>query len=94
MSAGTGVTACTVRVHGRVQGVFFRDSCWQEAERLGVTGWVSNEPDGSVAAHFEGPAEAVRAMVEWCHEGPRRAHVQRVDEEPAAVTGARGFSVR
>lgn len=94
MSAGTGAVACTVRVHGTVQGVFFRDSCCQRADLLGVAGWVSNEPDGTVAAHFEGPADAVRAMVGWCHEGPPRARVDRVDEQPATVTGVRGFTVR
>lgn len=55
-----------MRVSGLVQGVFFRASCAEEARRLGVSGWVSNEPDGTVAGHFEGPATAV----DEDHDGP------------------------
>lgn len=78
-----------VSVHGRVQGVFFRDSCRREAEHHGITGWVQNAPDGSVEAWFEGPADAVDAMVKWAHEGPSRAVVDRVavtDEQPAGMS--------
>jgi acylphosphatase len=83
-----------VTVQGRVQGVFFRDSCSREAQRAGVTGWVRNEPDGSVAAHFEGPAAAVAHMVAWCHEGPPHARVEEVLATQASATGASGFDVR
>lgn len=82
-----------VVVHGLVQGVFFRDSCRQEAEHQQVRGWVRNEPDGTVAAHFEGPADAVESMVAWCHDGPRRARVERVDVSGADPTGAGRFDV-
>jgi acylphosphatase len=87
-------TARRVRVHGRVQGVFFRDSCRAEAEAHGVTGWVTNEPDGSVSVHLEGDPESVAAVVDWCHEGPRHAQVERVDESEAAPEGLAGFEVR
>src|SRR6478735_10827426 len=56
------LTRQRVRVYGMVQGVFFRDSCRQEALRQGVAGWVRNAGDGSVEAVFEGDAEAVEAM--------------------------------
>lgn len=72
-------------VRGRVQGVFFRDTCREQARALGVTGWVRNRGDGaSVEAVFEGSEEAVRRMVAWCHHGPPRAVVESVDvsEEP------------
>ena len=85
--------AVDVRVTGLVQGVFFRAEAQQEAYRLGVFGWVRNEPDGSVAAHVEGDPGAVDAMVAWCGEGPRRARVEGVDVRDAEVTGARGFDV-
>ena len=49
-------------VHGRVQGVFFRDSTRECAERHGVAGWVRNRDDGTVEALLEGPAEAVQAV--------------------------------
>ena len=83
-----------IRVRGRVQGVFFRDSCRSQAEALGVRGWVANEPDGTVAGHFEGPADAVDALVDWCRTGPPQASVDGVDVEEAEPSGARGFQPR
>ncbi len=83
-----------VRVHGRVQGVFFRDSCRRAAEERGVAGWVSNEPDGSVAGWFEGDETAVEAMLRWCHEGPSHAKVQRVDVSEVEPEGLDRFSIR
>ena len=56
-------------VTGHVQGVFFRASMREQADRLGVTGWVRNEPDGTVHAHLEGAPEAVDELVSWCAEG-------------------------
>ncbi len=82
-----------VVVHGRVQGVFFRDSCRRAARSAGVSGWVRNEPDGSVAAVFEGPATAVDQMVRWCHEGPPRAQVERVHVTEADPSGSASFDV-
>jgi acylphosphatase len=83
-----------VVVRGEVQGVFFRDRCRTEAGRHGVTGWVRNCSDGTVEAAFEGPAEAVEAVVAWCRRGPSRATVERVEvcEEP--VEELSGFEVR
>jgi acylphosphatase len=81
-----------VIVHGRVQGVFFRDTTRRMAESRGVSGWVRNNPDGSVEAAFEGPGDAVDAMVRFAREGPRGAAVERVDvadEEPEWLTGFR-----
>ena len=83
-----------VTVHGNVQGVFFRDSTQEEAERRGVSGWVTNRSDGSVEAVFEGDADAVAAMVAFCREGPSRADVTSVDEEREEPEGLDGFSVR
>ena len=87
------VVARRVVVHGRVQGVFFRDTCRQEATRNGVTGWVRNEPDGTVGALFEGPRDAVEAMLAWCHVGPPRAHVDRMEVTEASPAGMRAFDV-
>src|SRR4051812_25064600 len=67
--------AVDVTVTGRVQGVSFRAYAEQQAARLGVAGWVRNEPDGSVAVHVEGDADAVDAFVRWAHEGPGLARV-------------------
>lgn len=85
--------AVDVTVTGRVQGVFFRAEARREASRLGVAGWVRNDPDGSVAAHFEGDQDAVEAMVAWCREGPPHARVERVDVRDTQPTGAQGFDV-
>jgi acylphosphatase len=83
-----------VRAHGRVQGVFFRDSVRREAARHGVAGWARNCADGTAEAVFEGPSDAVAAMVEFVRRGPGHAEVSRVDEIPEAVEGLRGFDVR
>jgi acylphosphatase len=87
-------TARRVRIEGRVQGVFFRDSCRAEAQTRGVAGWVTNEPDGSVSAHLEGEPAAVAEVVAWCHEGPRHAQVERVEKSEASPEGLTGFEVR
>ena len=81
-------------VHGRVQGVFFRDSCRQQAATAGVTGWVSNEPDGTVHALFEGDPDAVTSLVAWVHDGPPYARVERVDVREVAPLGLPSFEVR
>jgi acylphosphatase len=83
-----------VVVHGNVQGVFFRDSCRREAETRGVAGWVTNRSDGAVEAVFEGDADAVEALVNWCKQGSRGADVSSVDVEPEDPEGLSGFSVR
>jgi acylphosphatase len=86
--------AVNVRVTGRVQGVSFRYYAQAEADRLGVSGWVRNEPDGTVAMYAEGPDEAVDALVQWCRRGPTTARVADVATRAAEPTGARGFEVR
>lgn len=83
-----------VVVTGRVQGVFFRDSCRQEAQSAGVEGWVRNTPDGTVEAWFEGPPAAVERLVGWCRSGPRRADVDDVDVYEEDPTGQQGFGIR
>ena len=82
-----------VRVHGRVQGVFFRDECTREAGSRGVTGWVRNDDDGTVTAHLEGAADAVDSMVEWCRSGPPRAQVEDVEIEDVDPEGHDKFTV-
>lgn len=86
--------AVDVRVTGLVQGVFFRAQCADRAAQLGVTGWVSNEYDGSVRGHFEGPPDAVDALVAWCHHGSPRASVDRVDVVDALPAGHQRFESR
>jgi acylphosphatase len=83
-----------VVVHGQVQGVFFRDTTRREAARRGVSGWVSNRPDGAVEAVFEGEPDAVAAMVDFCERGPRGADVDRVETSDEPAEGLAGFDVR
>ncbi|MFP4175002.1 MAG: acylphosphatase [Halobacteriales archaeon] len=84
-----------VVVSGKVQGVYFRATTRDEAQEHGVTGWVKNLDDGRVEAVFEGDEDAVREMVEFCHEGSRRAEVEDVEVEWSDATGEfDGFSVR
>jgi acylphosphatase len=83
-----------VVVHGLVQGVFFRDTCRQEAQRRGVGGWIENANDGTVRAEFEGPPEAVDGLVAWCRRGPSRAHVSRIVVTELRPAGAHTFEVR
>jgi acylphosphatase len=77
-----------------VQGVFFRDATRREAVRRGVAGWARNTPEGTVEAVFEGPAEAVAAMVRFVRDGPGHAVVSRVEVASEAPEGLAGFSIR
>ena len=86
--------AVDVMITGRVQGVFFRARTQERAARLGVAGWVGNQPDGTVAAHFEGEPDDVAALVEWCRTGPERAQVDDVRVTESQPGGATGFDVR
>jgi len=81
-------------VRGHVQGVFFRDSVRRLAERHGVSGWAANRWDGAVEAVFEGSADAVERLVDFCRDGPRGARVDGVEVTDEAPTGETGFSVR
>lgn len=83
-----------VVVSGRVQGVWFRDSCREQAQRRRVAGWVRNNPDGAVEAVFEGADSDVAAMVDWVGHGPPRAVVTDVDVTEEQPDGLVGFVVR
>ena len=76
-----------LRIEGRVQGVWFRESMREQAERFGVTGWVRNRLDGSVEAVVQGSPQAVAAITVWARRGPDHADVRRLEEsdEPAGT---------
>lgn len=86
--------AVEVWVTGQVQGVSFRAYMQAQARGLGVAGWVRNEPDGSVAGHFEGSADAVDALVAWCWRGPAYAEVADVEATEVESIGATEFEIR
>lgn len=81
------------RISGRVQGVFFRASCADRANALGLSGWVRNASDGGVEAVFEGEDAGVESMLAWCRKGPPYAQVDDVEVLEEAPTGAEGFRV-
>jgi acylphosphatase len=83
-----------VVVHGRVQGVFFRETTRRRARRAGVAGWVRNNEDGSVEAWFEGEPDDVEVMLSFAEHGPSGAYVEKVDVEDVEPQDLRGFDVR
>lgn len=72
--------ALRLTIHGRVQGVFYRNWTVHTARQLGLAGWVRNCPDGSVAAHLEGDEAIVLRMIELMRSGPPNARVDRIEE--------------
>jgi len=88
------VVRCRVVVTGRVQGVFYRQSCRREAVNAGVGGWVRNTPEGTVEAVLEGEDAAVGRVVAWMRIGPPHAVVTDVQVTTEAPVGERNFSVR
>ena len=77
-------TTLRLVIHGRVQGVFFRESMRQQADSLGVTGWARNRADGTVEAVIQGSAESVGKLLDWAHRGPPMAKVTQIDQEAAS----------
>ncbi len=91
---GTLPTKCvTIRVSGRVQGVFFRASTKAEADRLGINGIVRNEREGSVYIEAEGGEEALGKFIAWCRRGPTHAYVLSFDLKEAPSKGYVGFRI-
>lgn len=83
-----------VFVSGDVQGVNFRGATQSQAEQLGLNGWVRNTQDGRVEAVFEGDADTVQQMIQWCESGPSSADVEDVSVENEQSEGLSGFEVR
>lgn len=89
-----GVERCRVTVSGRVQGVWYRETCRRLAEEAGVAGWVRNNRDGTVEAALEGESQAVGRLVAWMRSGPPLAQVTGVEVRAEELRGDRGFVVR
>lgn len=84
-----------LKIYGKVQGVFFRDSNRRKAGELNLSGWVRNEPDGTVLVVAEGQEEDLKELIEWCRNGSDHAKVDRVDTEWFEPTGQfDGFIVK
>lgn len=78
-------------ISGRVQGVWFRESMRQEAQKQGVSGWVRNLPDGKVEAVICGEPAQIARMLEWARKGPPLAKVTGLESEPLADQSFQGF---
>ncbi|MDJ0844119.1 acylphosphatase [Crocosphaera sp.] len=90
----SNIIAIHVFIAGTVQGVGYRYSTVQEAQRLGIRGWVRNRIDGRVEAIFEGTEPIIEKMVQWCHHGPKSAKVTDVTVETVESQLYQGFEVR
>ncbi|OWY21336.1 acylphosphatase [Sphingobacteriales bacterium UPWRP_1] len=82
-----------ITIHGRVHGVWFRQSAMRMAVQLGITGFVRNEPDGTVYIEAEGNDNALFGFITWCHSGPELAEVSHVSIEEQAVKHYTQFEV-
>ena len=82
-----------ITITGKVQGVFYRKSAQAEARALGLTGWVKNLEAGGVLAEVQGEPFSVEEFIRWCHQGPERARVTRVDAEFVPHRSESGFRI-
>ena len=85
-----------LKVKGRVQGVFYRQSTQDQARSLGLSGWVANQEDGSVLVDAQGEKTKLESLINWCWNGPARANVSQVDVEWLDETDPEisGFQIR
>jgi acylphosphatase len=81
-------------IHGRVQGVFFRDTLRRVAEGHGVSGWARNTHEGTVEAVLEGDGDAVERAIAFAQKGPKGAAVARVEVREEEPEGLTGFAIR
>ena len=90
--AGSVAKRCVIS--GKVQNVWYRAWTVQEADKLGLKGWVRNRADGAVEALFAGPSDKVDTMIELCHTGPRAARVTDIAAEDFKGEVPQGFQQR
>lgn len=81
-------------IHGKVQGVFYRQTAREKARQLGITGFVMNQPDRTVLLTATGSREQLDAMIRWCREGPAAARVEQVQIKESALQEFPDFSIR
>lgn len=84
-----------LKIHGRVQGVFFRDSIRNKARKLDLTGWVSNESNGTVKVVAEGEEGKLEELIKWCYNGPVIARVEKINIKWQEAAGQfEGFEIK
>ncbi len=82
-----------IRVYGKVQGVFFRVSAKQEAEKLNLTGFARNEKDGTVYIEAEGEQKNLDEFLKWCKNGPDSARVDKIESTPGHLKNFSDFTM-
>ena len=83
-----------LRIHGRVQGVFFRSNTELKAREFNITGFVRNDPDGTVVIEAEGEEGALESFLKWCHKGPKGADVKKIETEEGEIMHFTVFEIR
>ena len=83
-----------IRVYGSVQGVFFRSNAQDEAQTLGIKGFVRNEDDGTVYLEAEGDTDNLEKLVTWCKEGPVSANINKVEVIDGVFKDYNHFDIR
>ncbi|HEX5798287.1 MAG TPA: acylphosphatase [Candidatus Saccharimonadales bacterium] len=83
----------SIKVYGRVQGVWFRQSTAEKAGELGLLGTVENLSDGTVKIEAEGSEEALQELLNWCKEGPEHANVENIDYSEGELKNYKDFSI-
>ena len=92
--AMSAIDTIELRISGKVQGVWYRKYCREEALQLGLTGWICNEKDGSVRARATGTRSQLDRWVAWCRKGPAMARVTRVEQVQVPDQHFEGFIIR
>lgn len=87
------MTTIHLLIKGEVQGVYFRASAKEQADRLGVSGWVRNTPEGNVEIVASGKEAALQQFIAWCRRGPARANVTDVISSAHAEMSFHEFSI-
>lgn len=80
-------------ITGKVQGVFYRQSAYEEAQKWNIKGWVKNQPDGAVEAIITGDEDNVRFFITWCRQGPQQAVVDDIEVVPIEETAFDNFRI-
>ena len=83
-----------ITITGKVQGVFYRASAKEKAQKLGIKGFVKNQPDGSVYLEAEGELSSLEQLVEWCYKGPEKAIVEKITKIEAPLKNFEKFTVQ
>ncbi len=83
----------SIRVYGKVQGVFYRQAACEQALRMGINGFVQNLPDGSVYIEAEGAKPRLALFIAWCEEGPPASHVTNVEINEGVLKSFTSFRI-